>query len=267
MIEIEPYNEAVTCVKTATENDGQIIMWVYAYHIVDAIFDAGCANAASEIAVYHREKGIKRVFITHPHEDHTGSASVFDGSAKFFARPDSIDALVHPPEISEFFQFVWGQPLPVSAADVMPDEFDVGALHFQVIGLPGHFQDMVGFYEPDQRWFFSADAVPLPSRKYIAMPDENIPLMIKTMERIQAMDIDVLFDSHKGPIPSPFEHVQKRIDYLKETQDKVRDMHAEGLSYTEMMDRLGLTPPWYIEMTKDRFSVEFFLESLVRDSA
>ena len=148
----------------------------------------------------------------------------------------------------------------------MPETFDVGPYHFEIVDLSGHQEDMVGFYEPEQKWFFSADGVPLPTRKYIAMPDENVPKMITTMERIQELEIEILFDGHRGPIQSPREHIQKRIDYLNDTQVKVKEMHEEGLEIQQMMEKLELSPPWYIEMTKDRFAVEFFIKSLINDS-
>ena len=266
MIEIEPYGDDITCIKTATSQDGgHPIMWVYIYKILDTLFDAGCANARAEIQEYVSSVNIDSVYISHSHEDHCGCVDIFDGKAPVYAWKSAIDLLRNPPELPEFFQFVWGQPLPIPTVEEMPNSFDVGKFHFEIIELPGHLEDMIGFFEPNRKWLFSADAVPLPSRKYIAMPDENVPRMIATMERIQSMEIEILFDSHRGPIQSPHDHIQKRIDYLKETQHRVKEMHEEGLDYSQMMEKLELSPPWYVEMTKDRFAVEFFLRSLIQD--
>lgn len=267
MFEEEAFNDDIIGLKTATAGpDGNAIMWVYAYRVCDAMFDAGCANARSELAAYLADVPIKEVYITHAHEDHIGSVDIFVGKATIHAWKSGIDLLRHPLEIGEFFQYVWGQPQAVNEVHALPKSFDVGRYRFDVVEVPGHMEDMVAFFEPDRRWLFSSDAVPLPTRKYIAMPDENIPRMISTMEHIQTLGVEVLFDSHRGPIDSPYEHIQKRIDYLKETRERVREMHSEGLSYSDMMMKLEIETPWYIEMTKDRFSVEFFLRSLLEDS-
>jgi len=172
-----------------------------------------------------------------------------------------------PQKIGEFFDFVWGQPKPVSDLTTLPDTFSIGNLTFEVIPLPGHAADMVGFYEPEKRWFFSFDAVPLPSKKRIAMPEENIPLMVATMEKIRDMDIEILFDSHRGPIDNPREHIQTRIDYINMIEREARVLHEAGKSIEEIQEDLGLEGPWYLEMTVDRFGIDFFLKSVLFDKA
>ncbi|MFW9932682.1 MAG: MBL fold metallo-hydrolase [Candidatus Thorarchaeota archaeon] len=266
MFEKESFNDDIIGLKTATAGpDGNAIMWVYAYHIGNSMFDACCGNSRTELETYLSKRQINDVYISHAHEDHFGCVDLFAGKADVYAWKSGIDLLREPIEIGEFFQYVWGQPKPIKDVRPMQETFAIGDYRFEVIEVPGHMKDMVAFFEPDRKWLFSSDAVPLPSRKYIAMPDENIPRMIKSMEHIQTLGIEILFDSHRGPIESPSEHIQRRIDYLKETQGKVKEMHNDGLSYSDMIEKLEIEPPWYIEMTKDRFSVEFFLRSLLED--
>ncbi len=268
MFERELFDDDITGLKTATAGpDGQAIMWVYAYHICDSIFDVGCANAKAELQSYLSKAAISDVYITHAHEDHFGNVDLFARNSRIYAWKSGIDLLKEPIEIGEFFQYVWGQPTSVEEVIPLPDSFNVGDdYRFEVVEVPGHMKDMAAFFEPDRRWLFSADAVPLPTKKYIAMPEENIPRMIATMEHIQTLGVEVLFDSHRGPIESPYEHIQRRIDYLKETQQILKEMHNDGKTYAEMMEMLEIEPPWYIEMTKDRFAIEFFLRSLLEDS-
>ncbi len=267
MIDIEKTIEGITGVKTATEYNSKPIMWVYAYRIGDALIDAGCSNSLQELRDYNEKQPVKNVYITHAHEDHVGGVSIFARTGKIYAPATSIDRILHPPDLPDFFKFAWGEPEPIDNVYPLPEEFDIDNFHFRVMGLPGHIEDMVGFFEPDRKWLFSGDAVPSPSRKYFAMPEENIPRMIATMEHIQTLGLEVLFDAHRGLIESPYEHIQKRIDYLKETQERVKEMHRDGMDFSQMMERLKLTPPWFMEMTKTRFSIDFFLRSLVEDTA
>jgi glyoxylase-like metal-dependent hydrolase (beta-lactamase superfamily II) len=173
--------------------------------------------------------------------------------------------LIAPQKIGEFFDYVWGQPKPVSEVTIMSDTFSVGDLSFEVVPLPGHAADMVGFYEPEKRWFFSSDAVPLPSKKRMSMPEENIPQMVATMEKIRDMDIEILFDSHRGPIDSPREHIQIRIDYINMIKKEALILHEAGKSIDEIQESLGLDGPWYLELTKERFGIDHFLKSLLFD--
>lgn len=265
MIEIVPFNEDITCIKTATEQDGSAIMFVYAFLVRDALFDVGCANAIDEMREFAGRNEIKHVYISHSHEDHVGCCKIFEGRTTIYANELTQRVLRDPPQYGEFFNYVWGQPEPVSELDLMPDNFSIGPLNFEVVSLPGHTMEMIGFYEPARKWFFSADAVPLPSKKKIAMPDENIPQMVATMEKIQAMDIDILFDSHRGPIESPREHIQTRIDYIKEIQRKALELHQSGKSIENIQQTLELEGPWYLELTKNRFGIDFFIKSVLFD--
>jgi len=265
MIEIIPFNEHITCIKTATEQDSSAIMFVYAFLVGDALFDVGCANAIDEIREFASRNEINQVYVTHSHEDHVGCCNIFEGRAKIYANELTQKVLRYPPQYGEFFNFVWGQPDPVLDLSPMPDRFSIGDLNFEVVPLPGHTMEMVGFYEPERKWFFSADAVPLPSKKKIAMPDENIPQMVATMEKLLSMDIDILFDSHRGPIESPQDHIQTRIDYIKEIQQRALELHQSGKTVEEIQQILELEGPWYLEMTKNRFGIDFFIKSVLFD--
>lgn len=268
MFEIEPYNDDVTLIKTATAmEDGQPIMWVISYLVRDTLFDAGCANALEDLEEFAATTNIREVYISHAHEDHYGGCSAFAPRSKIYAPEPDIELLRNPPEYDEFFQYVWGQPKPVESVEKMPSKFSVGELDFEVIPLPGHWPYMVGFYEVKRRWLFSGDAVPLPSRKKIGMPEENIPLLLETMEKIAEMDIEILFDSHKGPVTSPREHIQVRVDFIKDLRVKAMELHEDGKTIPEIQESLELSGPWYLELTKDRFGIDIFLKSLLFDKA
>ena len=268
MLEVIPYNEDVTLVKTATSQEGgHPIMWIISYLVRDTLFDAGCANALDELEQFAADNEINSVYITHAHEDHYGGCSVFESRSTIYATEADSEFLKNPPDYGEFFAFVWGQPKPVAKVEKMPSAFSVGDLEFDVIPVPGHWSDMVGFYEPNKKWFFSADAVPLPSFKKIGMPEENIPLMILTMEMIADIDIEILFDSHKGPVTSHREHIMTRVNNIKDLQKRAIDLHNAGKTIPEIQEALQLTGPWYLEMTKDRFGIDIFLKSLLFDKA
>ena len=109
MIEIVPYNEDITCIKTATERDGKAIMFVYAYLVRDTLFDAGCGNSIDEIREFARKNEINHVYVSHSHEDHVGSLHAFDdGVTQIHANEMTRKELLEPQKIGEFFDYVWG---------------------------------------------------------------------------------------------------------------------------------------------------------------
>ncbi len=265
MLEIKSFDQ-VTCIKTASPLGGRAIMWVYAYQIGDVLFDAGCANSIEELKTHAVKQPIRDVYVTHNHEDHFGGCAAFLPEATIYAGPVTAQMLKAPIELPEFFQFVWGQAEPLETVVQIPETISFGDFSFERIDLSGHCEEMIGFWEPKRRWLFSADAVPLPSKKQMAMPEENIPLMISRMEQIQQQEPAVLFDGHRGPIKQPQKHIQLRIDFLQDLQHRVQKLAREGKTIAEIKAILGFPEPWYLPNTEGRFGVEYLIRSLIEDS-
>jgi glyoxylase-like metal-dependent hydrolase (beta-lactamase superfamily II) len=266
MIEVEPFEDSVTGIKTASPLGGEAIMWVYAYHVGDIVIDAGCWNAVEELRAYTKKHKVKRVFVTHNHEDHYGGCAAFLPEADVFAGPVTLGSLYEPYPLPEFFQFVWGLPEPLTEGKQLEEtSIEVGEFLLEVVDLSGHCEEMVGFWEPERRWFFSADAVPLPSRKQMSMPEENIPKMIRRMQEIRNHDVAVLFDGHRGPIVNPQEHIDVRIQFLLDLQRQVKDLVGEGKTVLDIKESLGFPEPWYLPNTEGRFGVEHLIRSLAED--
>ncbi len=267
MIEIEPFNEDVMGIKTASSMGGRAIIWVYAYQLGDVVFDAGCGNAIEELRVHAKAHSVKRVYVSHDHEDHIGGCAAFVPEAEVFAGPVTLEAVHKPYPLPEFFQFVWGNLTPVPEAKVLDaSSIVVGDATFEVVDLSGHSQEMFGLWDPERRWLFSADAVPLPSQKQIAMFDENIPKTIQRMKEIQDMNVAVLFDAHWGPIVEPHDHIETRIRFLTDIGVQVRELAAAGKSIPEIKDVLKFPEPWYLPNTEGRFGIEHLIQSLIKDN-
>ena len=265
MIEVIPFEDEVYSVRTATEADGKPLVWVYSFMLGSMLFDGGCANAANEFGRFVSEKRPQFLVVSHTHEDHWGGCALAEPICSILAREAVHKTLMDPPVIKEFFAYVWGQPAPVEKPLPLPDSIEAEGFRFRVVELPGHGENMIGLYEPDRRWLLSADAVPQPSKKQVAMTDENVPRMISTMEKIQSMDVELLFDGHLGPIREPKKHIQKRIDYLKEVQTKVKELHAQGLSVPEIEASLNFEKPWYVDLTERRFGIDYLITSLLSE--
>ncbi len=267
MLEATPFDDQVTCIKTASPLGEQAIMWVYAYLVEDVLFDAGCANALSELQELTKKRSVRRVYVTHYHEDHYGGCAAFVPNADVFAGSITLESVHKPYSLPQFFQWVWGEPKPVKEAQKFEESnISVGKLNFEVVDLSGHCEEMFGFWEPEKGWFFSADAVPLPSRKQMAMPEENIPRMINRMKEIRDLDVKVLFDGHRGPIPNPRDHIETRINYLSQLQRRVLSMAETGKTIPEIKTELGFPEPWYLPNTEGRFEIEHLIRSLLEDS-
>ena len=48
-------------------------------------------------------------------------------------------------------------------------------------------------------------------------------------------------------------------------QEQAQELHEEGKTVEEIQKALELEGPWYLELTKDRFGIDFFIKSLLFD--
>jgi hypothetical protein len=99
----------------------------------------------------------------------------------------------------------------------------------------------------------------------MAMIDENVAQVITSMELIRDRDPKVLFDGHRGPIESPREHIQTRINHLRWVQDTSRELHQDGKSIDEIVEHLNFEAPWYMDATEGRFTIHHMIRSLILD--
>ncbi len=137
-------------------------------HGAPAIVDTGHLYCADETIDLIRANGfdpteIGQIAITHAHSDHHGGnrklmslsgAPVAMGSltAEWFARGER--------HLTWFDQM--SQEVDVIPADIIYHEGDIvdlGGMPFQVVSLPGHGMDTVGYFQPDTRVMICADAM------------------------------------------------------------------------------------------------------------
>ena len=124
-------------------------------------------------------------------------------------------------------------------ADVMPEGFEI-------IPLPGHFFDMVGFRTPDDVVYL-ADC--LSSRetleKYRIGFIYDVSEYLKTLEKVKGMSAKMFIPSHAEATADISELAQYNIDKTLEVADKIVDICAEPMCFEAILknlfDEYGLT--------------------------
>jgi glyoxylase-like metal-dependent hydrolase (beta-lactamase superfamily II) len=106
-----------------------------------------------------------------------------------------------------------------------------------VIPTPGHSDDHICLYEPNQGWLFSGDLFISEQVKYFRR-DEDIDSMIDSLKKVAALHPKKMFCSYSGSIDNPVEAIHKKIEYLKNLQQKVEEMFHQGLPLREIQWRV-----------------------------
>lgn len=195
------------------------------------------ANGWKLIAIYN----------THSNADHIGGNKYLQGQTgcKIYAPGIECDFTRHPVLEPSFLyggcpckdlrhKFLMAQESSVEylTKDVLPKGFEV-------IHLPGHFFDMVGFRTPDDVVYL-ADC--LSSRetldKYQIGFIYDVAAYIKTLEMVKALKAKIFVPAHAAVIEDIIELAQYKIDKVHEIGEKIVDFCREPLYFEALLQKL-----------------------------
>jgi len=176
---------------------------------------------------------------THHHEDHTGNN--FWVRKRYgllpLAHPKTFFYLQDPsPWIPWYRRFVWGCPHPSETGE-LDSKIQTKNFLFSVIPTPGHSDDHICLFEPNEGWLFSGDLFLCEQMKYLR-EEEDIFSIIDSLKKVVALHPKKMFCSFNGLIERPMEALHKKIDYLENLQKGVEEGFRQGLSPREIQRRL-----------------------------
>lgn len=194
------------------------------------------------------------IYNTHSNADHIGGNQYLQRQTGCKVYAPGIDcAFTRSPILEPSFlyggypfkelrhKFLMAQPSDAQelTADALPDGF-------QMIPLPGHFFDMVGFRTPDDVVYL-ADC--LSSRetleKYQIGFIYDVAAYLKTLETVKTMQAKMFVPAHAAASEEIAELAQYNIDKVLEIAEKIVIISAQPLCFEEILQKLftdyGLT--------------------------
>ena len=189
------------------------------------LIDTGLADSADRIfavveKIGRKPEDLRQIFITHHHNDHTGSlADVIERSnAQVFAHKIEApvirgDQPAHEPDAnalrSVLRPFMGGeaksaQPARVDRELEDGDEIDVGG-GASVLHVPGHTMGSAALFIPKHRMLFAGDAAVSalglgPPAGPFGMFNENREEATLSFKKLAALDFNVAFFGHGKPM-------------------------------------------------------------------
>ena len=187
------------------------------------------------------------IYNTHSNADHIGGNRYLQGQTgcRIYAPGIERDFTKHP--ILEPAFLYGGYPCKdLRHKFLLAQESDVEELTgealpegFEMIRLPGHFFDMVGFRTPDDVVFL-ADC--LSSRetldKYRIGFIYDVGAYLKTLEAVKSMTAKIFIPSHAAATEDISELAQYNIDKVLEIADTILELCGEPLCFVAILQRL-----------------------------
>ena len=210
---------------------------VCAYLSDGLLIDTGPARLREELMPYFRSRSIHRVAVTHVHEDHCGLAAELQSERGLSAYvPAGAEERVRRRARLPLYRRIFWGPRPAFEAEVFPERVETERHSFEVVRTPGHTRDHVCLFEPSKGWLFSGD-VYTRSDPQLLFAEEDVPELVRTLDRLLELDVGTLFCAHAGVVEMGWRALAAKRDYLLRIGEQVR--HYQGLGYSlKRIDRI-----------------------------
>jgi glyoxylase-like metal-dependent hydrolase (beta-lactamase superfamily II) len=246
---------------------GTNMQTVYVFRIGDVLVDTAQSKSRNNLLSALEGRDVGSVVLTHHHEDHTGNAALIrrEFNAEIYAHPECVDLLSRGPYITPLGRMISGNVEKVAANPVADLEvLDFGCTRLQAIYTPGHCDDHIAFYEPDRGWLFPGDLYVADRIKYFES-NEDIDMQISSLERMCALDFDVLLCSHNPKLKNGKARLARKLELFKQFYGDVADMHRKGMSAQDIFKATGRKEnKFYKIMTVGHFTAVNMVKSVIR---
>jgi len=229
----------VIAIRMTSQFLGIPLFKVYAFFIDGLLIDTGFANGRKKFMKLCDVLRPTIVVNTHHHEDHTGNNYWITKKYGLLplAHPKTSSYMKNPSQWIPFYRrFACGTPLPSETGE-LGSEIQTERFRFLVIPTPGHTDDHVCLYEPNERWLFSGDLFIIEQIKYLR-EDEDIYSILNSLKRVAALQPKNMFCTFSGIVDKPGEALHHKIEYLEDLQKKIEEGLQKGLSAREIQRKL-----------------------------
>ncbi|MCI8388350.1 MAG: MBL fold metallo-hydrolase [Clostridiales bacterium] len=214
------------------------------------LIDSGSDKDAGRKVRQHLDANgwkLRAIYNTHSNADHIGGNKYLQSQTgcKIYAPGIECDFTRHPilepsflygayppKELRHKFLLAEASEVEYLTADLLPDEFEM-------IDLPGHFFDMVGFRAPDDIVYL-ADC--LSSRetldKYGVGFIYDIEAYLQTLERVKTLEAKLFIPAHAEATDDIAPLAQYNIDKVNEVADAVAELCTEPSCFEVILKKL-----------------------------
>jgi len=251
---------------------GRPLYQVSAYAYAGLLIDTGPPPTAEQLVEWCRNPSamrpeIRRVVLTHHHEDHVGGAAALQEELGLpvFAPATAVAILAEGLRMPPYRKAVWGTPRPFRAEPL--GDWIEGAggdtCRLRVIPTPGHAFTHVCLFDEERRWLFSGDLYVHEKVRYLRRI-EDAREHISSLRRVLALEPELLICDHAGILENAPARLERKIHYWEDLGDQARGLREQGLSTAAIARRLLGRDGFLSWASLGDFSHRNLIESLLK---
>lgn len=238
---------------------------VYSYLVDGILIDTGAASVYKQFKRFIDQADFDAVLLTHYHEDHTGNAAYIEKTkgVPIYLSDKTVDYCSQKADYPLYRKLFWGKRKPFHALP-MPETFESRNAVWDVIDTPGHAFDHKAFLNRETGQLFTGDLYVSPQTK-VVLAEEDIPTIIRSLERVLAYDFDGVYCSHAGVVKDGRKALQRKMDYLESVVHDVLAFRKEGMSAEEIRSRLFPKSYPIIKISGGEWDSLHIVNSIIKD--
>ncbi len=227
---------------------GPPLMTAFCYILDDLMIDTGLSHMQKEVLALAKENRVKRVVLTHHHEDHSGNASALKEAygARVYGHALTIEKMVRPSRILPYQTYVWGKARPLEV-EPFPEKIDTALGVMVPVHTPGHSKDHTAFFIKEAGILFPGDVYLADRIKYFRA-DECLGTEIESLQRILTLKFDMLLCSHFPRAEKGRRRIRAKLAFLEDLYGGIVDLWEKGLPEKEIFRALGLKEDHFIRL-------------------
>jgi glyoxylase-like metal-dependent hydrolase (beta-lactamase superfamily II) len=226
---------------------GPPLMMVYCYVFDDLMMDTGQSHMQKEALEIAENYKIKRIFLTHHHEDHSGNAAAVKQAldARVFGHPLTKEKMKARFYIQTYQKYMWGKAMPLEIETVSA-KIETVLGDMVPVHTPGHSKDHTSYFLKDAGVLFSGDLYLADKIKFFR-EDEDLGLQIASLKKILKLDFQTLLCCHHPKLEHGKKRIEKKLGFLEELYGNIIVLWKKGFPEKQIFKALYLKEDYMIK--------------------